>query len=261
MAALRRPEVTNLPSIQQAKERDPVRWLRDHVKVDFPGNAEIMLISCTCSDPKEAAVLARTVVEAYMGEVVEKEKSQKVARYFDLVKICDAKESEIRSKRQELVNLVGPNGGVAGGEVLSIKQKLMLEELSYLTHGFAKTQFEMNKLQADLAGQKAMLKSAEKSADGKSSHAIEMEVVKLEAVLLTMQQQQSVSQAAIAKMRGAAETFGNAGLDVEMLRAEVKRLESALAIFSAERERLDAEKRAPSRVTVLENAEVPLSKD
>lgn len=330
MAALRRPEITNLPCIQEQKDiGDPALWLEKRLSVSFPGKAEVMLVSLTRNDPNEAAVLVRAVVEAYLSEVVDKEKSTKLGRFLELVKICEAKELEIRSKRQELKNLVGANGGVAGEEVLSVKQKLILEELSLHTQEFAKTQFEMSRLTADLAGQKALLKNADESnvpagdldmlirmdpvanqlsvelgmkkmmqshtqlyaKDGvKSGHVnryadelamvqkqydaqlaeiqkkarqrgrrtIEMEVLRLESLLLAMQQQQSALSTTIGKMREAAEKFGNASLDVEMLKLELKRLEVTLTNFNSEREKLDAEKKSISRITLLEPAEIPL---
>ena len=330
MAALRRPEITNLPCIQEQKDSgDPVDWLGKQLAVNFPNKGELMVVSLTRDDPTETAVLVRTVVDAYMSEVVEKEKRQTLDRYLELVKVCDAKESEMRSKRQELKTLVIQNGGVAGEEVLNVKQKLMLDELALHSHEYATTQFEMSRLMADLAGQKALLKNADeanvpagdldmlirmdpvanqlsmelgmkkmmeshtllyakpgapgghvnhytdevkmlqkqydaqvaelqKKARQRSRRVIEMEILRLESLLLTMQQQQNGLMTTINKLRDAAEKFGNVSLDVEMLKLDLKRLEVTSANFNAVREKLDAEKKATSRITLLETAEVPL---
>jgi capsular exopolysaccharide synthesis family protein len=330
IAALRRPEVTNLPCIQEQKDSgDPVDWLEKRLNVTFPSKAEVMLVSLTREDPNEAAVLVRAVVDAYMTEVVDKENSQKLARCLDLVKICDVKESEIRTKREQLKNLVGANGGLSETDVLTQHQKFALEELLLHTQELARMQFEMGKLQADLAGQKALLSKAdeanvpasdldmlirmdpvanqlatelamkkmmasdtqlhakqgvksahvthfteevemlqkqyddqiaeiEKKARQRTRRVIQMEVVRLESSLLTMQQQQRIAELTIAKMRKAAEEFGTASLDVEMLKLELKRLEVTCSNFNAEREKLEAEQKSTSRITSLQPAEVPL---
>ena len=78
MAALRRPEVAKLPSVQEAqKNGDAVNWLMRRLSVSFPGKAEIMEVSVCGNDPQEAMILDRAVVDAYMKEVVESERDQK----------------------------------------------------------------------------------------------------------------------------------------------------------------------------------------
>jgi capsular polysaccharide biosynthesis protein len=74
LAALRKPEAAELAKVQaETKRGDPDRWLSGILKVDFPLNAEVMKVSCTTDDPREAALLTNAVVDAYMNEV-EKEK-------------------------------------------------------------------------------------------------------------------------------------------------------------------------------------------
>ena len=69
VAALRKPEAASLAAVK--KEDDPVRWLARNLRVEFPGNAEIMRVSLTGEKPDEAAVLVGAVVDAYMNEVVD----------------------------------------------------------------------------------------------------------------------------------------------------------------------------------------------
>ena len=72
IAALRKPEAASLAVVQ--KEDDPVRWLAKNLRVDYPGNAEIMRVSLAGDQPEEAAVLVGAVVDAYMNEVVDAER-------------------------------------------------------------------------------------------------------------------------------------------------------------------------------------------
>ena len=72
IAALRKPEAASLAVVQ--KEDDPVRWLAKNLRVDYPGNAEIMRVSLAGERPDEVAVLVGAVVDAYMNEVVDAER-------------------------------------------------------------------------------------------------------------------------------------------------------------------------------------------
>ncbi len=60
-AALRK--VANLESIK--REEDPLRWLAKTLQVD-PGNAEILRVSLTTTDGKEAAAIVQAVIDSYM---------------------------------------------------------------------------------------------------------------------------------------------------------------------------------------------------
>ena len=51
IAALRKPEVASLAMVQ--KEDDPVRWLARNLRVDYPGNAEIMRVSLPASSRRK----------------------------------------------------------------------------------------------------------------------------------------------------------------------------------------------------------------
>ena len=264
MAALRRPEVTNLPSVQKEKgqAKDPVQWLRDKLTVSFPGNAELMLISCTSNDPHEAAVLTRAVVDAYMSEVVEKEKRQTLERYLELVKVCDAKELVIREKRQELKNLTGGMGAAYHtAEWLSQQQKIAFEEWAEYRREARRIQTEIRTFKRDLAVQNALLKDKDKDANDIDSIGIHEEIKRLQALIAATTEQESLAQADAAKSRKEAERLTETTLDTGMLQDDIKRLEATSMNFNAVREKLDAEKKATSRITILENAEEPLSKD
>ena len=138
MAALRKPEVARLSSVQQAqKETDVVHWLEKYTSVNFPGKAEIMEVSVTRYDPSEAATLVRAVVDAYMKDVVENERDQKRSRLNELDRAFVEKETEIRGKREDLKKLA-ETLGTSDTETLNMKQKLDLEVLSLLPAGVGK---------------------------------------------------------------------------------------------------------------------------
>lgn len=159
MAALRRPEVTKLPCVQEAqKETDAAAWLAKYSAVSFPGKAEIMEIDVTRRDAQEATTLVRAVVDAYMKEVVESEREQKRGRLNELDRAFVEKETEIRTKREDLKKLADTLG-TSDSETLNMKQKLALEMLSLYRQEAAKSQFEVRRQQSELAAMHALLKS------------------------------------------------------------------------------------------------------
>jgi len=164
MAALRKPEVAQIPAIREErqKNRDPIIWLAKRLSVAFPGRAEVMTVSITRRDPQEALTLVRAVVEAYMTEVVNAERNRKRERLSELERVCTAKEEDIRSKRQQLKNL-GQDYGTAETEMLTLKQRLVLEELTLYRGELARTQFELKRLQGELAAQKALLENVDRT--------------------------------------------------------------------------------------------------
>ena len=157
-AALRKPEVAKLPSVQEATKEDAVSWLTKYTSVSFPGKAEIMEVNVTRSDPQEATTLVRAVVDAYMKEVVESERDQKRTRLNELDRAYVEKETEIRGKREDLKKLA-ETLGTSDTEALNMRQKLALEELSLLRQELIKAQFEVRRQQGELAAQQALLKS------------------------------------------------------------------------------------------------------
>ncbi len=157
MAALRKTEVSNIPIIQkERRDGDPVQWLADSLGVGFPGRAEMMTVSLTLPNPDQAQTLVSAVVDSYMSEVVNDEGDRKRDRYIELERVCASKEQDIRTKREVLKNL-GQRFDTTDTMTLNTRQRLMLEELSLLRRQQADTQFEMQRLQGQLAAQKALL--------------------------------------------------------------------------------------------------------
>ncbi len=77
-AALRDPKVVRLPGVMC--RADPVEWLEKRLSADFEVAPEVLRISVTADNEKEAVALANAVREAYLREVVEKEQELRVKR-------------------------------------------------------------------------------------------------------------------------------------------------------------------------------------
>jgi hypothetical protein len=112
MAALRKPEVAKLPSIQnETQSGDAIKWLEGIVKVEFPGKAEIISVSCTTDDPAEAVTLTNAVVDAYMTEIVNAERERRRRRLSELEQMVSDGDLQLRNQKAELDRLTSiPSG-------------------------------------------------------------------------------------------------------------------------------------------------------
>jgi polysaccharide biosynthesis transport protein len=129
LAALRKPEVTKLPAVLEAQANgDVVNWLARRLSVTFPGKAEIMEVSVRGNDPREAAVLCRAVVDAYLTEVVSAEREQMHTRLSKLDRAYVEKEQEIRTKREALKKRA---------ETLGTSERADIEKLEAVLAGLA----------------------------------------------------------------------------------------------------------------------------
>jgi polysaccharide biosynthesis transport protein len=328
LAALRKPEVAKLASVQQAqKEGDIVGWLMKFLSVSFPGKAEIMQVDVSRPEAKEAATLVQAIVDAYLTDVVDAERNQKRVRLSELDRAYIEKETDVRAKREDLKKLA-ETLGTSDTETLNVKQKLALDLLNMYRQGLEKARFEVRTLQSQLASQQAMLKGVD-TADvpdvdlqmavqmdpiakqlsteisfrkletiyttgavannAKTAYAgqgeqnlktmqqqydarvaeltdmvrqkrrgmVQVEVQRLEAALAVMAEQEQNQIKMVEDQQKEAEKFGTSTVDIEMMRNDIKNIETLLTSVATEREKLRVEIRAVSRVTALGRADVP----
>lgn len=322
MSALRNPAVRDIPIVREKTQYgDPVDWLTGKLSVSFPGNAEIMMVSLSLADPKEAKTLVNAVVDSYINEVVSAENERKKRKYDDVDKICAEKEQLIRRKREELQGLDGGDG-LESPDSLSTRQKLVLEELAVYRSEKARNDFEIAKLKGELAGKRALLDEIDTAAADpgeletlvdndprarelsaklanaqaeqqyhktvaktgatipseqaktlqaqydarikelshrvrdKQRTAVMRKMIELVPQLKNMQEAQAVSAQKIAKLAAQAERSGGS-VDIQMIQGQLRNLDTALARFVTERERLNVEIKSAPRILVLEPAEEP----
>jgi polysaccharide biosynthesis transport protein len=168
--ALDKPEVAKLPFIRE--ETDPEEWLEKRLSIFFPGRAEVMTVSLTRNNPKEAQVLVKAVVEAYMSEVVDAEAAAKQQKLSDLEKLYSEREQDLRKKREALKSMAEGTGG-SGAEVFSMRQKLMVEELQLHRTQAVNVEYSIQSVKNDLAAQRAVLKTVD-STDISAAELTEM---------------------------------------------------------------------------------------
>jgi len=146
-AALREPEVRKLKVDE--RHYDPVGWLADQIRADFPGKAEIMEVRLTSKDPKEAATLVNAVVNAYLTEVVNAVRKERENHLNQLENLYSKKEIDVRQQRAVLKKLA-EEFGASDPKALSIRQQLALEQYAQAQREFYKLRFDFRQTQREL---------------------------------------------------------------------------------------------------------------
>ena len=108
---------------------DPVTWLAREIAIDTPGNAEILRVSLHGDDPQAIAVIVNAVVDAYMAEVVSKEKDERLERHNQLEKLHLETQESIRTKRGNLKRLAEALGS-GDSQALTLKQQIALQQFA-----------------------------------------------------------------------------------------------------------------------------------
>ena len=144
-AALRDREIASLPSVKQ-HEPDAPGWLAGEISVSFPERGEIMQVGLVGQDPNEIAKLVNAVVAAYMREVVDVERNQRVLHRNELDKLCADKETEVRNKRNDMKQLADQLG-TQDSETLSLKQQVAVQQYAEYQRQLMRVRFEAMRAQ------------------------------------------------------------------------------------------------------------------
>jgi capsule polysaccharide export protein KpsE/RkpR len=102
-AALKRPTMAELPFIGELKE--PVKWLQRKLQVEFDDDTEVVRLSLQCPDKVAAVAILNAVLEAYMDEMVLKERDSLTQRLDRLERVRSESEDKIRQKRSEMLEI------------------------------------------------------------------------------------------------------------------------------------------------------------
>ncbi|MBN1589435.1 MAG: AAA family ATPase [Pirellulales bacterium] len=174
MAALRKPEIASL-SIYKREEVDPITWLQDELRVFFGGEGQIMSVSLTDDNKEEVAKVVRAVVDAYLSEIVESERSEKHRALADLEAVLAAKEQEIRQRRTTLRRLADELG-TADRETLNMQMQFALQQLSMYRGQLAQVQIDLQNSKSEFAASRKALERLESAP----ANTLELERLKLQ---------------------------------------------------------------------------------
>lgn len=153
-AAMRTPEASKIPEVRN--HLDPVAWLAKRLRVDFPGNAEIMTISMSGESPETVATLVNAVVGAYQQEVVLVEKNQRMEKLNTLERVAREAEEKARRARADLRRLADTLG-TGDSQALTLKQQIALQRYATMLGEQTRVQIELMQAEIILASAKAKL--------------------------------------------------------------------------------------------------------
>ena len=139
-AALRKPNIAALTTVR--KQAFPVQWLEESLVVDAYDSPEILRISLTGDEPTELAEIVNAVKDAYLEEVVNAERKQRITRLNDLERIFETTEEKVRLKEKR-VNDLAQELGTGDVQALTIKQQMAMEYFAQLQREHARVRFDL----------------------------------------------------------------------------------------------------------------------
>jgi capsular exopolysaccharide synthesis family protein len=128
-AALRQPKAAQLETVRKMTQNttDPLEALENAVRVDFPA-PEILRITVEGDEPEELKILANAVAEAYLQEVVHKQRQARKTRLDNLealMKEAQDKVKRLQDRRRELAEALG------AGDVQAVLLKQVIVQKQY----------------------------------------------------------------------------------------------------------------------------------
>ena len=224
-AAIRRPGVADLPSLR--KQGDPADWLEGQVKAELPSNSELLQLSITGEAPDDLAALVNAVAEAYMDEIVTKERSDRLNRFEKMKEFLDHYQNRLASRRDERRKLA-ESVGSDNRQTLAMKQQLVFEQLSQEKRELFRTQGDLKKGRVQLG----VLEAAANVEEPIAPDLIDRELAK-EPRIARLNEQIGKVSAAISRTRATVRSGSDPVL--QHLRKELNLNQQA---FDAESERL-----------------------
>ena len=148
MAALRRPGIDQLAMLKG--DEDKVGWLMRNVQVSAPMESEVLQVRLRGEDAAEITQIANAVTNAYLTDVVNKEKAERLRRRDTLEKKYKENMSEVRSQLDTYNNLARSLGTTDSTEV-STQRALLLDHLGTLRAQQTQVQRDLALIDAELA--------------------------------------------------------------------------------------------------------------
>ncbi|MBX3415394.1 MAG: polysaccharide biosynthesis tyrosine autokinase [Pirellulales bacterium] len=163
--------IADLPLIKS--HRDPVQFLKDELNVDFPGDSELMRISLRGEDPTQLVQIVKAVSNAYVNEVVDRDRMQKSKNYDLLLQTSETLRQQIH-REQENYKRLCELLGTTSQDVVETEQKLLHEQLSISSR--LMTDLGTKKLEIQTALEMLRQQQAELSETGTPDWAVTQEL-------------------------------------------------------------------------------------
>jgi polysaccharide biosynthesis transport protein len=219
--ALRDPKISSLEEI--AGREDPISWLRENLKVAFPGNGEIMQISLDTVSPTSCVLIVNGVVDAFMQEVVMSDRNERLKRLDTLEKVFSERTNQVRSKRVELKNLA-TTLGTSDTSSLTVAQQNALQQFGKMQEKLSEVQFSLMQAEGEIKMAEEVAqrkKEAELAGETTSNPESEeyLQVAERTSDVVQLEELIAVSQ---SKMDTLSKVFGPSHFSVQKAREELE---------------------------------------
>ncbi len=84
---------------------DAANWLGESLTVEYPGNGELMVVSMRADEPDGVPEIVNAVVDAFIKEVVDKERTNKLVRRDTLDRKSRSYKTQVLEKQRQLFDL------------------------------------------------------------------------------------------------------------------------------------------------------------
>jgi len=144
--AVQRPGIAELGVVRE--QGDPVAWLRQALKGEFPA-PEILRLSLIDKNPKEIELVLDAIADAYLQEVVNKEKNERLTQLDRLKAIREEREEKLRKKRDAFQKRARET--VSGdAQTLALSHRLAIEQMALAQRDLLQFQSELRKAEIEL---------------------------------------------------------------------------------------------------------------
>ena len=147
-SALRRPGIAELETIRE--EKDQVAWLTRNVGVAAPSEAEVVQIKLRGRNPRDVTQIVNAITQAYLSDVVNKERSERLMRRDMLEKKYKENMAEVRTRLETFNNLAKSLGTRDSSEVAT-QRSLLLDHLGTLRAALIGYQRDLAQIDTELA--------------------------------------------------------------------------------------------------------------
>jgi hypothetical protein len=248
MAALRKPEVGRLPMIKNAPEGQ-VAWLQERLQVSFPGDAEIMMLSLPGGDREQAVKLLNAVADAYIQEIVDRDKLICHQKAAQLSKALSRKDSEIRRKERLLGNLRDQLGGADANTQARAREESLMYQRELLLH-----RLQLVGAEARLKGLEGLLHKARERGDEEKRELLEAKIEEMRLKIAELGAQVGLLADMVKKCKDETENLVHEPIEVKMLSCELNDLKAVRRKLARERARETVNLEAPPRIRVVQTA-------
>jgi hypothetical protein len=235
-----------------ANRVNAITWLQANLDAKFLTDSEVMEIALVGEHADEVAGIVNAVKKAYVEQIVDVERKQRLARH-DALKKLQEQYANVMKERRETVRRLSESVESDDGPRVIEREKADL----FLSQTL---QSERLKLQLDQAEAETLL-ARRKAATGPGSDTVRTEIVQLEDRLAVAVARRKVVDEELGRLRhgdsSRQQVVIRRKLDLTEMNRDIANMEESSRKIGAEVEKLRVELGAPPRVRTIEDAAPP----